>query len=413
MIAASGLSKSPIPPLGILDPTYTGLNRLSLSTLPDDELTATRSSKTTTTAIHSSITFEGARIPSLRLGGRAAGFTPQAMFRDLHNIGYSRFDDKGSVLMANIDAVLNLTEHVGGYIANATDDNNTSFYSLLLEDHTLEMHSYVQWRRPLSVSRVIMARVMTKPHLKTAQLDTLLKTDIPAIVSLKPCDGYRIVGLIAHGGGDSLTNIQSVTLKDLIVVSLVSLTVMNPTLGKAFVVFPFRSDQKVSGTMSIESIVDFALLCIILYRKVWCFRPYMCSDLICMGFAEPRPDPPKGSIDEQRLLALWGALNLLPPLEKHTSPSTVDPEIAKLAEIDMSQPPPSTKIEEGEIKLRARRDFSRLFDGSDLSILFPKLSQRINTVITTAEDPNLTRDRVEVLARWQLPDTIETSQYPF
>lgn len=381
----------------ILDPTYTGLNRLALASLPDEERGDV-------------ITFQSKRTPVLRLGGRAARFASQAMFRDLHEIGYSRFDDKGSVLMANLDAVLNLTGHVGGYFANGTEDNNTSFYSLLLEDHTLEMHSYVQWRRPLSVSRVVMARVIGKPHLKTAQLDTLLKTDIPAIVSLKPCDGYRIVGLISHGGGDSLTGVQSVTLKDLMVVALLSLTTMNPTDGKAFVVFPFRNDQIVSGTMTNESILDFALFCTLIYRKVWCFRPYMCHDLLCIAFAQPRKDPPKGSVDEQRLLALWDAMRLLPELEKHTSPSTVDSEIAKVAEVDMTEP--TTELR-GSVKFDGSRNFSRIFDGSDLTVLTPKLAERIHTILTTAEDPRMTRDRVEVLSRWQLPDTIDTTHYPF
>lgn len=314
-------------------------------------------------------------------------------------------------MMANIDAVLNLTGHIGGYIANGTDDDNTSFYSLLLEDHTLEMHSYVQWRRPLSVSRVVMSRVITKPYLKTAQLDTVLKTDIPAVISLKPCDGYQIVGLITHGGGDSLTASLSITLKDLLSVVLLSLAVLHRDSGKGFIVFPFSPSEKTSGSMTFESILDLALLCTLLYKEVWCFRPYMCHNMLCIAFSNPKEDPPKDSLDEQKLLALWDALGLLPPpLEKHTSVSTVDPEIAKLAELSEDDENPE-KI--GRVKLEGSRNFSRIFDGSDISVLFPKLSHRILKILTTAEDPALTRDRVEVLSRWQLPDTIETSAYPF
>lgn len=382
----------------MIDPTYTGLNRLTLEALPSSD------AKT--------ITFEQHKVPPLRIGGRAGRHTKQVMFRDLHNMGYSRFDDKGSVLMANIDAVLNLTGHIGGYFANGTDENNTSFYSLLLEDHTLEMHSYVQWRRPMSVSRVVMSRVLTKPHLKTAQLDTMLKTDVPAIITLKPCDGYRIVGLIAHGGGDPLTGAASVTLKDLVIVLLVSLAVMNREEGKSFVVFPFGVSQAVSGTMTTDSILDFALLATILYHKVWMFRPYMCHDLVCLGFSEPREDPEAGSLDEQRLLAMWDAMRLLPILEDPTPVSTVDPEIAKLAELDTEERHHHHSTS-GRVMLEGTRNFSRLFDGSDVSILNPKLHEHVHAVLSTAEDSRMLRDRVEVLSRWQLPDAIETSIYPF
>lgn len=379
-----------------LDPTYTGQNRLALKTLPDDSKASV-------------ITFSG-RTPALRLGGRAPRFTSEFTFRDRHHIGYSRFDDKGSVLMANIDAVLNLTGHVGGCIADATEDNNLSFYSLLLEDHTLEMHSYVQWRRPLSVSRVVISRALVKTHLKTAQLDILLKTDVPAVISLKPCDGYRIVGLITHGGRDSLTGALSIGLKDLVTFALMSLATIHPSLGKGFLVFPFKVGEKVSGTMTTESILDFCVLCIILYKKVWLFRPYMCHDLVCIGFAEPREDPAKSSLDEQKLLALWDALNILPPMAKRTSPSTVDPEIAKVAEVDMEEPEDEEK---GVVNLIAEKNFARLFDGSDISVLFPKLAHVVNKVLSTKEDEKLIRDRVEVLTRWQIPDTIISSVYPF
>jgi hypothetical protein len=379
-----------------MDPTYSGLNRLALLPLPDDEKSKV-------------ITFAGKRTPALRLGGRAARFTSQAPFTDRHNIGYSRFDDKGSVLLANIDAVLNLTDHIGGYYAQGTQNNNLSFYSLLLEDHTLEMHSYIQWRRPLSISRVVMARVLGKPHLKTAQLDTLLKTDIPAIISLKPCDGYRIVGLISHGA-DSLTGVQTVTLKDLLTLALITLAVINSVEGKGFVVFPFRHDQQVSGTMTHESILDFVLFCTLIYKKVWCFRPYMCHELVCIAFSEPRHDPAKGSVDEQRLLGLWDALQLLPGLEKHTDPATVNPEIAKVAEVDMSEPTVEIPV---MIKFDGNRNFSRIFDGSDVAKLKPKLADRVHEILTTPEDTALTRDRVEVLSRWQLPDSIDTVPYPF
>lgn len=388
-----------------VDPTYTGLNRLSLTTLPDDDHGSSHPEQ---------ITFESRGVPPLRLGGRAPRVTSQVMFTDVHGIGYSRFDDKGSVLMANIDAVLNLTEHVGGYLAQGTSaDDNLQFYSLLLEDHTLEMHSYVQWRRPFSISRVIMARVLAKQHLKTAQLDTMLKTDIPAIISLRPCDGYRIVGLIAHGGGDSLTGSSSVTLKDLVIVVLVSLTVLHKTLGKSFFVFPFSVKQRVSGTMTEESVLDLALLLTILYKKVWCFRPYMCHDLVCFGFAEPREDPETGSLNEQRLLALWEAMRLLPPLVK--SGTVVDPEIAKLAELDVETAgaPSDETGANATVKLEGARNFSRLFDGADVAESHPKLAERVRKILTTEENARMTRDRVEVLSRWQLPDTIETSRYPF
>lgn len=392
--------------MSTLDPTYTQLNRMTLETLPDDSKSSV-------------ITFED-RAPALRLGGRAPRFTSEFTFRDNHHIGYSRFDDKGSVLMANIDAVLNLTGHVGGCIADATEDNNLSFYSLLLEDHTLEMHSYVQWRRPLSISRVVISRALIKQHLKTAQLDILLKTDVPAVISLKPCDGYRIIGLITHGGKDSLTGALSIGLKDLVTFALMALAVIHRTLGKAFVVFPFKVGEKVSGTMTNESVLDFCLLCILLYKKVWVFRPYMCHDLVCIGFAEPREDPEKSSLDEQKLLALWDALNILPPMAKKTSPSIVDPEIAKVAEVDMNEPEPSeTQAEatsahdEGVVNLLAGKNFSRLFEGSDVSILFPKLAHVVNKILNTKEDQNLIRDRVEVLSRWQIPDTILSSAYPF
>lgn len=394
----------------ILDPTYTGLNRISLSELPNDEHQA--ESET--------ITFERLRVPQLRLGGRAGRYTTQVMFRDPHNIGYSRFDDKGSVLMANIDAVLNLTGHLGGYLAQGTRFDNSSFYSLLLEDHTLEMHSYVQWRRPLSVSRVVMSRALTKPHLKTVQLDTMLKNDVPAIIALKPCNGYQIVGYIAHGGGDLLTGAKSVTLKDLVVTALISLTVLAPKTGKAFVVFPFGPSQNISGTLTVESILDFCLLLTILYHHVWFFRPYMCNDLICAGFSEPREDPPKNSPDEQRLLALWDAMNLLPPLVKSTV--VVDPVISKLAELDPPAPieipvptsvdPESTEYD-GMMKLEGAKNFARLFEGTNITIEFPVLAARVNEVLSTAVDIRRTRDRVEVLSRWQLPDTIESTRYPF
>ncbi len=391
-----------------MDPTYTGLNRSTLQTLPSDEVIGKGQGET----IH---------IEGLRLGGRVSRFTSQALFRDLHSIGSSTFDDKGSVLMANLDAVLNLTEHVGGYIANGTADDNASFYSLLLEDHTLEMYSYIQWRRPLSVSRVILAHVLVKPELKTAQLDTLLKTDIPAVVALKPCFGYQIIGLISHGGGDSLTGYQSVTLRDLVTVALLSLTVIHRTQGKAFIVFPFKSEQKVSGTMTGESILDFAVLCILMYRKVWCFRPYMCHNLVCIAFSEPREDPPEGSIDAERLLALWDALRLLPPLQKRTSPSTVDPEIAKVAELDMTVSPTASSappIPVGDppadrVLLEGSRNFSRLFDGTNIGTTYPELTRKVHAVLTEQEDPQMIRDRVEVLSRWQIPDSPDLVVYPF
>jgi hypothetical protein len=381
--------------LAKMDPTYTGKNRSSLDTIGDDNKNPV-------------ITFSG-KTPALRLGGRAARFTSQAGFTDIHHIGYSRFDDKGSVLMANIDAVLNLTGHIGGCIADATEDNNTSFYSLLLEDHTLEMHSYVQWRRPLSVSRVVISRVLTKASLKTAQLDLLLKTDVPAIIGLKPCDGYRIIGLISHGS-DTLTGALSVTLKDLVTFALTSLAVIHRTLGKGFVVFPFRVANRISGTMTNESILDYVVLCVLLYKKVWLFRPYMCHEFLCVAFAEPRDDPPKDSVDEQKLLALWDALRILPIMEKHTSPSTVDPEIAKLAEIDMTE---HEEQDKAAVELIATRNFTRLFDGSEIDKIYPKLASRVDSILREVERPEMIRDRVEVLSRWQIPDSIDTTDYPF
>lgn len=379
----------------IFDPTYKGLHRLSLETLPVDEVD------------DSSGLFK-----ALRLGGRAARFTPQVMFRDIHNIGYSRFDDKGSVLMANIDAVLNLSGHIGGYLTQGTEFNNSQFYSLLLEDHTLEMHSYMQWRRPLSVSRVIMGRVLTKPKLKTAQLDTILKTDLPAIISLKPCDGYNIVGLMAHSNIGS-----SVSLRDLVIVALVSLAVMHKTLGKGFVVFPFSPEQRISGTLTDESILDLSLLLMLLYKKVWLFRPYMCHNLLCLAFAEHRPDPEAGSPEEKTLLSLWNAVHLLPTThEKKERRPHADPAVYKVAEIEHAEVESwvaagkdDTAVE--SLDLDVGRNFSRLFDGINISIRFPKLAHRVRQIMNATESP--ARDRVEVLSRWQLPDTIETTRYPF
>lgn len=372
----------------MMDPTYTGLNRSSLQPLP--------SSSTSTV-----MTFKHA--PPVRLGGRGKRTTSptktKPRFTDNHGIGYSIFDDKGSVLMANVDAVLNLTKHIGGYVATGTKDANEKFYSLLFEDHNLEMHSYVQFRRPLSVCRVIMNHTITKPFLKTAQLDTILKTDVSNIIDLKPCSGYNIIGLISH---------EKIGLRELLSNVLLSLAVIDKTDGVSFIVFPFGVDEDSSGgSMTYDSVIDICYFISLIFKRVWLFRPYMSySSLVCLAYAEPRDDPPEKSDDENILVGLWDSLGLLsdhPP----SFIREIHPTIAKAAEVDdiiLGKKKPTTVL-----KFEATRNFSRIFDGSKIGN-----EQLIKQVKRILSSPEITeKDRVEVLSRWQLPDTIDTSVYPF
>src|SRR5436190_396304 len=98
------------------DPTYTGKSRKTLNPILDSN------SKNFTDKV-------SFFVPP-NLSGRPNRSTNIPIFSDKNNIGYSKFDHKGSVLFANIDAVLNLTNHVGGYFANSTQNDNMHFYSL-------------------------------------------------------------------------------------------------------------------------------------------------------------------------------------------------------------------------------------------------------------------------------------------
>lgn len=371
-----------------LDPTYTGLNRFSLAQLPSKD--------SNTPAV---VTFKNA--PSVRLGGRVGKFVKPVFFQDLHGIGYSVFEDKGSVLMANIDAVLNLTEHIGGYIATGTKSDNTDFYSLLFDDHNLEAHSYIQFRRPLSVCRVLMSQAIYKTHLKTVQLDTQLKSQISDVIEVQPCDGYRIIGMINH--------FSNLSLRDILIFILVSFTVINKSRGKAFMVFPFSVDQNVSGTLTHESVIDICFLLSLLFHNVWFFRPYMCHEMLCLAFSEPLNDPKEKSSDEEILLALWDNLDILPETQTRKPPPEEDPMLAKAAEVD------DIKLShKAKIKLQGTRNFTRIFEGANINQDFPPdLVRRVRNILVSPEETSLVRDRVEVLSRWQLPDMVDVSLYPF
>jgi hypothetical protein len=273
------------------------------------------------------------------------------------------------------------------------------------------MYEYIQWRRPLSVARMLMTRTITRHHLATAQLDVINHTDVPLMISTKPCDGYQIIGQIFHDTGDPARGIGSFTLKDLVKILLLSLPLIDRTEGKGFVAFPFPPNKEISGNLSRDSVIDLTVLAGIMFHDIWIFRPYMCNDMVCLAFSKPREDPPEGSADEQKLLALWNALDMTSNVAI-PKPPKVRPEIIRLAELDQIPPPPEQPrlVLEGGDKI-----FTRLFNGVDLHLQegYAEVIDKVITVLATGETPEMTRDRVEVLSRWQLQDSIETCNYPF
>lgn len=353
-----------------MDPTYTGKNRSSLKTIVEDDE-------------NKEINFEN--LPEVRLGGRIIRNLKPPAFKDEKNLGYGRFDSRRSVLFANIDAVMNLTQHVGGYMLTGTEDNNQQFYSLLFEDNDLALTSYIQWRRPLSVARVIIKKALTKPFLQGAQTDiysgeeyTGTKIDVGSIIDLMPCSGYHIISQVG-------TDDNPLSLRDILVFVCVSLMTMNKQSGKAVIVFPYEIGPPgvTSGPLTSDSIIDLIALLNILFHNVWLFRPYMCYSMLCVGFSGPKDDPKENSPAEIRLVNLWESLGVI------------------------------MKYDKQDVKISGRI-FTRIFY-STLSVENKPLPdediQKIYGVLGAKEPP--LRDRVEVLSRWQLSDQADLSLYPF
>lgn len=349
------------------DPTYTGKSRKTLEAVVDEN----------STEYNSRVSF----FTPPQLTGRqqrAGNSTPR--FTDRHSVGYSRFDHKGSVLFANIDAVLNLSYHVGGYFTSSTQNDNMHFYSLFFEDRNLELYSYLQWRLPYSITRLISSKSVGRPDLENVNLD-LVDFDIPSILEGRPIDGYQLMGINSH----QVLSLRTLTTLAMIMFSSLakgptSRSSLDQMSGKGFFVFPYGKDKQSQGVLSTESLLDFVTLLSNLFKTVWVFRPYMCYDFICLAVSTPKEYPAKCSDEEEQLLSIWKMLDVITESSENiTSPTRIS----------------STK------------DFRHIFTALNTeSIISSKVIQVIE-----AKEP-LGRDRVEVLSRWQIPDQLLMNFYP-
>ncbi len=335
------------------DPTYTGKSRKTLEPVSDNSSPG--------------ISFFSPPSLSVKSRSQQSGHHPR--FADKHGIGFSRFDHKGSVLFANIDAVLNLTNHIGGYFSPSTQNDNMHFYSLFFEDRNLELHSYLQWRLPYSITRLVTSKSIGRPDLESINLD-LVNFDIKSIMEGRPIDGYQLMGILTH----YIPSLRSLTL-----LAMTMFSSMRVDNGKGFFVFPYGSSKNLQGRLSITSLTDFITLLSTLFTKVWLFRPYMCYSFICIGVESPKPYPDKESDEEKQILNIWDVIQQQSCGENGT---------------------------ESPIK-RGGENLVRLFDAIDPQSSIPsKILQ-----IVEAEEPQ-GRDRVEVLSRWQLVDQLSTRMYP-
>ncbi len=335
--------------LTMFDPTYSGRSRKTLQALFSN-----RSNE-------DHVTFFSTPVLSGRPQRGIGGGAPPR-FADKHEVGYSRFDHKGSVLFANIDAVLNLTKHVGGYFATSTQNDNMHFYSLLFEDRNLELYSYLQWRLPYSISRSLITSSVGRPDLEGVNLDIVDSNSshtLQAIMEGRPMDGYHIVGISSH---------VVLPLRTLVLTALVMFSTLSSKPdeeGAGFLVFPYGATRERQESLSVSALTDYIVFLSSLFQEVYMFRPYMCYSFICIGVKYPKKYPAKDSPEESHLISLW-----------------------------------SSVISNQE------RDFGRIFDVIDPRLDIP---QKIIEIIQ-AKEP-LGRDRVEVLSRWQLPDQF-MSFYP-
>lgn len=333
------------------DPTYTGKSRKTLEPIINEENTT--------------ISFF---VPP-NLGGRPPRSIKYPAFEDKNSVGYSKFEHKGSVLFANIDAVFNLTRHVGGYFTNSTQNDNMHFYSLFFEDRNLELYSYIQWRLPLSITRLVTSKSVGRIDLEGINLD-FVEFDVPTILEGRPVDGYQVIGTVSH---------HTLALKSLTLMSMIIFSSLSMKNGKAFICFPFtRKSDDVVGGLSIVGLVDLIILLGSLFNKVYLFRPYMCYDFICIGLESVKAYPPKDSPEETQLLSIWSMLDISPSSE-NTSPT----------------------------RSQHNKEFNRIFyDVQQDSTITKKV-----TDILFAPEPQ-SRDRVEVISRWQIPDQLTVSLYP-
>ena len=324
------------------DPTYTGKSRKTLEPI----IVNSNAGQQDKITFFSPPNFSG------KVQTSTGKHPPQ--LSDRHEIGYSRFDQKGSVLFANVDAVLNLTRHVGGYFASSTQNDNMHFYSLFFEDRNLELYSYLQWRLPYSITRLVSSSSVGRPDLENVNLD-LVNYDITSIMEGRPIDGYQLMGTLSH---------RPLPLHSLTLMAMIMFSSLSRENGRGFFIMSYGSQKNMKGHLPLSALTDFIILLSSLFTQVWLFRPYMCYSFLCISVGPPKMYPEKDTEEEKQLLSLWTMLQ--------------------------------------------RGNFGRIFDAVDKDSEIPA---KVFKIVEENEEPE-GRDRVEVLSRWQLPDQLKAKIYP-
>jgi len=220
------------------------------------------------------------------------------LFKDRHNIGRGIFSSDKTMLMANIDTVLNLTHHLGGYFVQASDEFH-NFYSLILQDDNAQLAEYIRWRKPWSVVRIISKRGVIYPNdtFQPIYVD-IMKFDPAEVMQTKPPGGYDIVGVVLYKVNfrvmlATLYTAYATLLKP----GYNSASDSDPQKravgngsGRGFIVIPF------STTRIIQ---DFIRVVVALFDKYRIFRPYYDYRLLCIGFWRPKEGK------EEYIATLW------------------------------------------------------------------------------------------------------------